>query len=131
MAEQKKSKKLLWLGRVLSVLGVLFLLFDTTIHLLNPSQVIEASKMLGYASNSGSTFGILELICLAFYIFPKTKILGAILLTGYLGGAVASNFRVGNPLFSHTLFPVYIGLFIWGGLFFRDKRVQSFIPYIK
>ena len=124
------SKKGLWAGRALSVLPVLFLLFDAVFKLLRPTPVpvVEAFNKLGYPPTLAVTLGVLLLACLVVYMIPKTAVLGAILLTGYLGGAVATHVRVGDPLVSHVLFPVYMGLFIWGGLYFRDERLRVLIP---
>ena len=131
MAEQTSSKKFIWIGRILSGFIVLFLLFDAIIHVLNIPPVMQASHLLGMPDNMAFIAGILEFVCLGLYLLPKTSILGAILLTGYLGGAVATNLRAEMPLFSNTLFPVYVGLFVWGGLFFREKRVREIIPFFK
>jgi DoxX-like family len=124
------SKKTLWAGRSLSLLPILFLLFDTVFKLLRPTPtpVVEAFNKLGYPPTLAVTLGVLLLACVVVYMIPKTAVLGAILLTGYLGGAVATHLRVGDPLFSHVLFPVYMGLFIWGGLYFRDERLRVLIP---
>ena len=122
------SKKRLWAGRIISGLAVLFLLFDGVIHLTTIPPVVEGFKRLGYQPSIGVGLGILELLCLALYVIPRTSVLGAILLTGYLGGAVATHLRVGNPLISHVLFPVYIGALIWGGLVLCDKRLEVLIP---
>jgi len=122
------SKKRLWAGRIVSGLAVLFLLFDSVIHLTKIPPVVEAFAQLGYPVSLAFSIGILELMCLVVYVIPRTSILGAILLTGYLGGAVASNVRIDTPLFTHVLFPIYVGVFIWGGLFLRDDRLRALIP---
>jgi len=124
------SKKALWTGRVLCGVVVLFLLFDAIFKLLKPTSapVVDAFNQLGYPPTLAMNIGLLLLACVVLYVIPRTAVLGAILLTGYLGGAVATNVRVGNPLFSHILFPVYMGLFVWGGLYFREERVQALIP---
>ena len=129
--KNETSKKMLWTGRIFSVLVVLFLLMDSIIHIMNIPPVAAASVQLGLPSSMALTIGIIELMCLVLYIIPKTSVLGAILLTGYLGGAVATNLRASMPLFSHTLFPVYTGLFVWGGLFLRDKKVREIMPFKK
>lgn len=118
----------LWVGRIMTGIPVVFLLFDTVIHLMRIPPVVESFGQLGYPVSLALGIGVLELVCLIFYVIPRTSILGAILLTGYLGGAVASNLRVGNPLFSHVLFPVYVGVLIWGGLFLREDRLRALIP---
>ncbi len=131
MAEEKTSQKMLWLGRGLSTFVTLFLLLDAVIHVMNVPPVVAASHQLGLPDSMALTIGIIEFISLILYVIPKTSILGAILLTGYLGGAVASNLRANMPLLSNTLFPVYTGLFVWGGLFFREKRLRELIPFKK
>ncbi len=112
------SKKILWTGRIMSALVVLFLLMDGVMKLVNPAPVVEGMTKLG----------IVLLVCVAVFAIPRTSVLGAILLTGYLGGAVASQLRVGLPWFSNVLAPVYIGVLIWGGLFLRDRRLRALIP---
>jgi|SRR6185503_16676606 len=93
------------------------------------SPAVEAFGKLGYPVEFAAGIGILLLSCVALYLIPCTSVLGAILLTGYLGGAVASHIRVGNPWFSHALFPVYIGLLVWGGLYLRDQRLRALVPF--
>ena len=124
------SSKALWTGRILSGLVVLFLLVDAGFKLIKPlpAPAVQAFGQLGYPVGLAAGIGILLLACVALYAVPRTSVLGAILLTGYLGGAVASHVRVGDPWFSHALFPVYIGLLIWGGLYLRDERVRALIP---
>jgi hypothetical protein len=114
-------------GRGLSVLAVLFLAFDTVIKFTSMPAVAESMTQLGYPMSSVVAIGILELVCLVVYLVPRTSVLGAVILTGYLGGAIASHFRVGNPLLSHVLFPIYIAALLWGGLYFRDTRVRAII----
>jgi len=104
--ESGVSTKKLWIGRILSALAVLFLLFDAVIKLVKIPAVAQSFSQLGYPINLAVTIATLELVCVAVYVIPSTSVLGAILLTGYLGGAIASHVRVGNPLFSHVLFPV-------------------------
>lgn len=124
------SQKTLWTGRVFSGLAVLFLLFDAVFKLVRPTPaaVVDAFTKVGYPPDLAVNLGLLLLACVVVYVIPRTAVLGAILLTGYLGGAVATHVRVGDPLFSHILFPVYMGLFIWGGLYFREERVRTLIP---
>lgn len=122
------SSTQLWAGRIMTGIAVLFLLFDTVIHLMRIPPVVESFGQLGYQVSLVLGIAILELVCLALYVIPRTSILGAILLTGYLGGAVASNLRVGNPLFSHVLFPVYVGMLLWAGLYLREDRLRALIP---
>jgi hypothetical protein len=118
----------MWTGRVLSAWGGLFLLFDGVIHILKPQPVVDAFASLGYPLSVSVTLGVIELICLALYALPRTSILGAILLTGYLGGAIATQVRIDAPLFSTTLFPIYVSLFLWGGLYLRDATVRAILP---
>ena len=95
---------------------------------MKPAPVVEGTVQLGYPESVLLGLGIVLLTCTVLYMIPRTAILGAILLTGYLGGAIATHVRVGSPLFSHTLFPVYVALLIWGGLYLRDDRLRSLIP---
>ena len=122
------SKTRLWAGRVMTALPVLFLLFDSVIHIMKIAPVVESFKQLGFPVSLALGIGVLELVCIVVYVIPRTSILGAILLTGYLGGAVATNVRIGSPLFSHVLFPVYVGVLVWGGLFLREERLRALIP---
>jgi len=119
------SKKMIWTGRILSALGILFLLFDSVIHLMAIAPVVDAFKQLGYPVELAVPLGIVELICLIIYVIPRTSILGAVLLTGYLGGAVATQVRVGAPLLSTELFPIYVAVLLWGGLYLRDARLRT------
>ena len=122
------SKGSLWIGRILGALPTLFLLMDGVMKLIKPAPVVEATVRLGYPEGVIQSLGIILLVCTILYAIPRTSILGAILLTGYLGGAVAANVRVGNPLFSHTLFPVYAALLVWGGVYLRDRRLRGLVP---
>jgi DoxX-like protein len=121
------SKGGLWTGRILSGLAVLFLLFDSVIKLMVIPAVAESFTRLGYPVSVSRGIATLQLACLLIYVIPRTSVLGAILLTGYLGGAVATHVRVGDPLFSHVLFPVYVAALLWGGLYLRDPRVRVLI----
>ena len=115
-------------GFVLSGLFVVFMLFDGIIHILNLQTVEDASAELGLPDSLALTAGVVQLICLALYVIPRTSILGAILLTGYLGGAVLTNLRAEQPLLSTTLFAVYTGIVMWAGLYLRDEKVREIIP---
>jgi hypothetical protein len=124
------NKKAVWTGRVLSGLGVVFLTFDGVTKFFMdklPPEALKAGEVLQWPMELMPMVGTILLICLALYLVPRTSVLGAILLTGYLGGAVASHVRVSNPLFTHTLFPVYIAVLIWLGLYLRDRRVKAII----
>jgi DoxX-like family len=122
------SNKALWAGRILSALVVAFLLFDGAIKLVPLDIVITTSEELGIPVNLARTLGVLTLLCTILYAWPRTSVLGAILLTGYLGGAIYVHVRVGSPLFSHTLFGVYLALLAWGGLWLRDHRLRALVP---
>jgi len=122
------SNKALWTGRVISGLVILFLIFDGAIKLIPLDVVIETSRELAIPEHLARTLGVLTLIGVALYAWPRTSVLGAIILTGYLGGAIYVHVRAGSPLFSHTLFGVYLGLLIWGGLYLRDGMVRALIP---
>ena len=121
------SKVRLWAGRIISALVVLFLLFDSITKVLKVAPVMEASAQLGYPVSTIVGIGITLLVCTAVYVIPQTSVLGAILLTGYLGGAIASNVRIGNPTFN-TIFPIIFGVLIWAGIFLRDARLGALIP---
>jgi len=122
------SNKALWTGRVVSGLVVAFLLFDGAIKLIPLDIVISTSRELGIPAEFARVLGVLTLLGAALYAFPRTAVLGAILLTGYLGGAIWTQMRIGSPLFSHTLFGVYLGLMIWGGLWLRNATLRELIP---
>lgn len=122
------SKGMLWTGRVLSALPILFMLMDGGMKLFKPAFVVDATVKLGYSESVIVPLGILALICTILYAIPRTSVLGAILLTGYLGGAVASHLRHGDPLFSHVLFPVYWGVMLWAGLYLREDRLRALVP---
>ena len=119
------------LGRILSGLVIVFLLFDAAIKLVPLAVVTETMDRLGCGSseNLARSLGLITIVCTVLYSLPPTSILGAILLTGYLGGAIASHLRIGSPLFTHTLFGLYLGLMVWGGLWLRDKNLQSMMPF--
>jgi hypothetical protein len=119
-----------WLGRVLSGIVILFLLFDGAIKLVPWPVVTETMDRIGYGSSEtlARTLGVITVACTVLYAIPPTSILGAILLTGYLGGAMASHLRIGSPLFTHTLFGFYLGLMVWGGLWLQDRRLRALMP---
>src|SRR5437879_5266821 len=125
------SRPARWLGRVLSGLVIIFLLFDGAIKLVPWPIVTETMDKMGYGSseNLARSLGIITVVCTVLYSVPPTSILGAILLTGYLGGAMASHVRIGSPLFTHTLFGLYLGLMVWGGLWLRDPTLRNLIPF--
>lgn len=115
-----------WLaGVVLSGLVVAFLLVDAVGHVLGPAPVVEASAAIGWRAEQMVVVGVVALVCVAVHVVPRTAVLGAFLLTAYLGGAVASNLRADMPLLSHVLFPVWVAAVLWGGLWLRDDRVRE------
>ena len=120
------SKAQLWIGRVLSALASLFLLFDGIMKLVKPPVVVQSTLQLGYAESAILGIGLTLLVCTLLYIVPRSSIVGAVLLTGYLGGAVASNIRAGKPVFN-VLFPMIIAALLWGGLWLRDLRVRNLV----
>ena len=122
------SNKMLWAGRITSALPVAFLLVDAAMKVIKAPAVVAGTTQAGYPESVVSPLGIVLLICTILYTIPRTSILGAILLTGYLGGAVATHVRMSDPLFSHILVPVYFGVMVWGGLYLRDSRLRSLIP---
>jgi hypothetical protein len=119
------SRGRLWTGRVLSGIPALFLAFDAAIKLACPPFVVEANARIGYPTSAIVALGVVLATCLALYLIPRTAILGAVLLTGYLGGAIATHVRVSDPLFSHVLFPIYVAILLWGGLYLRDGRLRG------
>ena len=121
------AKQAFWAGHMISALAILFLLFDSAIKVLNMAPAVEATTQLGYPMSLVVGLGMLELVCLAVYIIPRTAVLGAILMTGYLGGAIATQVRAGSPPFN-VVFPVIIGALLWGGLFLREKRLRALVP---
>src|ERR1700730_26701 len=125
-SDQVISKKLVWTGRILSGLIALFFLMDGVMKLLKPSMVVEATRQLGYPESEIVGIGALLLACTLTYIFPRTSIVGAILLTGYMGGAVASQVRVGNAWFN-VMFALVFGVLVWVGLWLRDMRVRNLL----
>ncbi len=118
-----------WTARVVTAIPVLFLLVDGGMKVVLAQPVIDAMPTIGWPVSLARTIGIILLACLAVYLHPRTAVLGAILLTGFLGGAVATQLRVGNPLVSNVLFPVYVAVLLWGGLYLRDARVRALIPF--
>jgi hypothetical protein len=121
----------LWAGRVMSALVILFMIFDAGIKLIPIQPVIDSMIELGYPGTAAIArgIGIVELIAIALYVWPRTSVLGAILLTGVMGGAIATHLRVGSPVFTHLLFGLYLGVLAWGGLYLRDRRVRAVLPW--
>ncbi len=123
----KRSRRRLWTGRVLSALAGLFLAVDGVMKVLLVAPVVKASHELGFSVASVFWIGVVLLACLAVHLIPRTALAGAVLLTGFLGGAVATNVHAGQPLFTHVLFPVYVATLVWGGLYLRDPRVRALL----
>ena len=124
------QRMLTWIGHALSVLVILFMIFDGVIKLVPLNVVIETSAAIGLPTSVAFArgLGMLGIICAALYAYPRTSVLGAVLLTGYYGGAILTHLRIGSPIFSHLLFGVYLGLMAWGGLYLRDERLRAIFP---
>ena len=117
----RASAVTIWAARIMMTVAVLFLAFDSVIKVLQTSIAVDATVKLGYAASAVALIGAIEIVCLIAYVIPRTSVFGALLLTGYLGGAIASQLRAGNPLFSHVLFPVYVALLVWAPLYLRTR----------
>lgn len=133
IATTAPSRSRLWTSRILSTLTVLFLIMDIVFKFIRPipPQVLQSVAQLGLQPGLLTAIGILLLICTVLYVIPATSVLGAVLLTGYLGGAISLQVRVGNPLFGYVLFPVYIGVLMWAGLYLRESRLHALLPLRK
>ena len=114
-------------GRILSGIAVLFLAFDAGMKLVMAPPAVEGTTQLGYPAHVLFGLGLVQIVCLLAYLVPRTAIVGAVLWTGYLGGAIATHVRVESPLLTHTLFPIYVAALLWGGLWLRDRRVHALI----
>ena len=121
------SAKQVWTGRVLSGVAVLFLTFDAAMKVFMMAPAIEGTTQLGYPASAIVPIGLIQVACLIVYLIPRTSVLGAILWTGYLGGAIATHVRAGSPLATHTLFPIYVAALLWAGLWLRDHRVRALL----
>lgn len=119
------SKKMIWAGRVVSAIPVLLMLFSAAMKFAKPAPVVQGMVRFGYPESQLFLLGLLESLSCVVYLIPRTAVLGAILMTGYLGGATASNLRIGDPSYILT---VTLGVFVWAGLFLRDSRVRALIP---
>lgn len=128
---QSTSKGMLWTGRVLSGLVTLFMLFDAAVKIMKVPAAVQGTMALGYPLSTLVGIGVACLVCVILYTIPQTAVFGAILLTGYLGGAVASNVRMSYPWFSYALAPVYVAILMWGGLYLRDARLRALVPLRK
>ena len=124
-----ESRKALWTGRIFSALAILFLALDSLGKLVEAEPVMAGTVQLGYPATVVFGLGVVLLLCVVAYAVPATSVVGAVLLTGYLGGAVATHVRVGNPWATHILFPTYVAALVWGGLLLRDARLRALIPW--
>lgn len=127
------SKRALWAGRILSGLAIVFLTLDGAIKLVPIQPVTDSLKDLGYPTSDAFArlLGVITLGCAALYAWPRTALLGAVIMTGLMGGAMASHIRLDHPLFTHTLFGLWLGLIVWGGLWLRDERVRRLLPFMQ
>jgi hypothetical protein len=124
----QKSKGRFWASRIMSGIVILFMLFDSIFKLIKPAPVVEGTLELGYAEHHIIVMGILGLLSILLYAIPRTSVLGVVLLTGYFGGVIATHLRLDNPLFSHILFPVYLAVLAWGGLWLRNETLRTLFP---
>lgn len=131
MTTNKISKGRLWTSLIMSGLVILFMLFDSISKFMKPDEVVEGTVSLGFGEHHITVIGVLGLLSAILYAIPRTSVLGAIILTGYFGGAIVTHVRVDSPLFSHTLFPVYFAIIAWGGLWLRDEKLRSIFPFRK
>lgn len=119
-----------WTGRILTGIFALFMLGASVAPKLAGATIVaETLTQLGWPADYGLMIGVIELACLVLYLIPRTSVLGAVLMTGLLGGAMATHIRVGSPLFTHELFGIYLGLFMWGGLWLRDAKLRALFPF--
>jgi hypothetical protein len=116
-------------GLVCMAVVALFLSFDTGLKLLRLAPAVEGTTALGYPAESVMWIGVIELVCLVLYLVPRTAVLGALLMTGYLGGAIATHVRISSPLLTHTFFPIYVALLLWGGVYLREERLRALVPF--
>jgi len=121
------SRARLWTARIMSGMVIAFMLFDGIGKIAKPAPVTESTLALGFAEGHLATMGILGILCTILYAVPRTRFLGALLLTGYLGGAVTAHFRIDNPLWTHMLFPVYIAVLAWGAVWLSDRRFRNLL----
>ena len=122
------AKKRLVASYILTAFVGLFLTFDTVLKVLRLDLAVQGTTELGYPAAAVLWIGVIELVCLACYLVPRTSVLGAVLLTGYLGGAIATHVRVGSPILTHILFPIYVAVMVWGGLYLRETRLRELLP---
>lgn len=131
MENSNPSKPILWISYTMSGLVILFMLMDSIMKFIKPQEVIDGTLALGFTQDHLITLGSLGLISTLLYIFPRTSILGAVLLTGYFGGAIATHVRLNNPLFTHILFTAYLGILMWGGLWLRNAKLKALFPVVR
>ena len=129
MSIEASGKKRRITGYALTAFVALFLTFDTVLKVLQLAPAMQGTTELGYPADSVLVIGVIELVCLVLYLVPRTSVLGALMLTGYLGGAIATHVRIGSPLLTHKLFPIYVALMVWGGLYLRENRLRELLPF--
>lgn len=129
MTVESPTKRRSIAGYVLTAFVTLFLTFDTVLKVLQLAPAMQGTTELGYPASAVLVIGVIELACLVMYLVPRTSVLGALVLTGYLGGAIATHVRIGSPLLTHTLFPIYVALMVWGGLYLRESRLRALLPF--
>jgi hypothetical protein len=129
MNTEAQTKNRFMVGYILTGLVSAFLTLDVVMKVLRLAPAVQGTTELGYPAGTVVWIGLIELICLALYLVPRTSVLGAVLLTGYLGGAIATHVRVGSPLIGYTLFPIYVALMVWGGLYLRETRLRELMPF--
>lgn len=128
METKNTSKATLWAGRIMSGLVIFFMLMDASFKFITSPEAVKATEDLGYGTQHLVPLGLMAVIATIIYAIPSTSILGAVLLTGYFGGAIATHFRLENPLFTHILFPVYLAILMWGGTWLRNPQLRSLFP---
>lgn len=131
VAASPRNKRSVIAGRIITGIALAFMTFDVAMKLAGTKAAIEGTTQLGFATSIILPLGLIQLACLILYVIPRTAPLGATLLTAYLGGAVAIHVRLGNPVFTHMLSPVYVAIFLWGGLYLRDPRVRALLGRIR
>ena len=122
------SKPQLWTGRIMSGLVIFFMIVDSIFKFFQTEEAIQGTVQLGWSAHHLVPLGVLALVSTILYAIPVTSVFGAVLLTGYFGGAIATHFRIDNPLFSHTLFPVYLAILMWGGLWLKNDGFKRMFP---
>ncbi|HEU4695316.1 MAG TPA: DoxX family protein [Vicinamibacterales bacterium] len=128
MKTERRTNKTFLIGSILTGLVSAFLAFDVVLKVLQLAPAVETTTQLGYPVETILWIGVIELVFLVLYLVPRTSILGAVLLTGYLGGAIATHVRVGSPLLGYTFFPIYVAAMVWGGIYLRDARLRTLLP---